>query len=231
MKKLATLFAVLALVGLANAANFGSVGYSDDTIIEGDQSDQCTGFLIYNHDFSFENGYCWQLQGTAPPYYGAWGEGFDVGDANIECGVYWLTQIGYYMGQPMDAYVWSGGVAGPPNGVLCVVPGIVGLNIGFWPTCTMNEVEIGCCVRSDFTVGYWADFADEVCGWYVCADENGFAGFPWTNIAPGIGYPTGWQHPRVAFPAAVSLGLGATFTDTPTPAQSQTWGAIKALFE
>jgi len=131
----------------------------------------------------------------------------------------------------MDAYVWEGGVTGPPAGVLCVVPGVTGLNIGYWPSCTVSEVEIGCCVTGEFTVGYWADFSNEVCAWFVCADENGLGGNPWTNIAPGTGYPTGWQHPSVVWGGCVCLCIGATITDDPSPAESQTWGSIKALFE
>lgn len=231
MKKFATMLAVLALVGVASADSYSSLGYSEDTVIQGEMGDQCVGIPIYNHDMSFENGYCWQLQGCAPPYYGAYGESYDVGAVNVECGLYWLSQIGYYVGQPLDAYVWEGGVYGAPSGVLCVVPGNTGLVIPYWASCGLNEIEIGCCVDRDFTVGYWADFSPDICGWYVCADENGFSGYPWTCIAPGIGYPTGWQHVSVIFPGCVSLGIGLTMTDDPSPAESQTWGSIKALFE
>jgi hypothetical protein len=35
----------------------------------------------------------------------------------------------------------------------------------------------------------------------------------------------------VIWGAGMSLGLGATITDPPSPAESQTWGSIKALFE
>jgi hypothetical protein len=231
MKKFATLLAVLALVGAAGAADYSELGYSEDTIVISDQSDQCSGVMIYNHDFSFENGYCWQYGGIVPPYYGCFAEGFDVGAVNVECGLYWLSQIGYYMGQPLDAYVWAGGVTGPPGDVLCVTPGVTGLNIGYWPSCTMNEVEIGCCVPGEFTTGYWADFSAMVCQWYCCADLNGFGGFPWTCIAPGIGYPTGWQDPTLIWGTTQSMAIGATVTDDPSPAESQTWGSIKSLFE
>jgi hypothetical protein len=231
MKKFATLLAVLAMVGMASADNYGVLGYSEDTVMQSDMGDQCTGIPIYNHDYSCENGYCWQFGGIVPPYYGCWAEAYDVGPTNVECGLYWLTQIGYYMGRPMDCYVWDGGVYGPPSGVLCVVPGITGLNIGFWPDCTLNEVEINCCVTADFTIGYWADFSNEVCQWYCCADENGFGGYPWTCYAPGIGYPTGWGPPNYAFPSCISMCIGATINDDPSPAEAQTWGSIKALFE
>jgi hypothetical protein len=231
MKKFATLLAVLALVGFANAETYSDLGYSEDTIVVGDPSDQCAGEPIYNHDGSFETGVCWQYGGVMPPYYGAWGEAYDLGMVNVECGLYWLTQTGYYMGQCLDAYVWEGGVNGPPSGVLCLEPCVTGLQIGFWPTITMHEIEIGCCVDGEFTVGYWGDFVDQACGWYVAYDQNGFGGYPWTCFAPGAGYPTGWGDPNLMGYTCQSLGLGLTATDDPSPAESQTWGSIKSLFE
>ena len=230
MKKFATLLAVLALIGTAGASSYRTLGYSEDTVMNSDMGDDCVGVQIYNHDFSCENGYCWQYGGIVPPYYGAFGEAFDVGAVTVECGLYWLSQIGYYTGQPLDAYVWEGGVTGPPSGVLCVVPGVTGLSIPYWPSCGLNEVEIGCCVTGEFTVGYWADFSDEDCAWYCCIDENGFGGYPWTCVAPGIGYPTGWQHVSVVWGAGVSCCIGATITDHPSASDSRTWGSIKDLF-
>ena len=226
------LVVVIALLAAlpADAEDYAELGYSEDTVTQSDMGDQCVGVPIYNHDSSFECAYCWQFAGIVPPYYGAFGEGFDVGAFNVECGLYWFSQIGYYMGQPMDAYVWEGGVSGSPGAVLCVVHGIAGLNIGFWPSCTMSEVEIGCCVAGEFTVGYWADFADEACAWYICGDQNGFGGYPWTNVAPGIGYPTGWQDPTLIWGTTQSFGIGITVTDHPSPAESPTWGQIKAMF-
>ena len=231
MKGLTALFALLALVGMPSADNFTDLGYREDTVIEGEMGDQCVGVPIHNHDMSFENGYCWSYGGTVPPYYGCFGEAYDVGAVNIECGLYWFTQIGYYQNQPLDAYVWAGGVTAAPSGVLCMIPGITGLDIGWWPTCTLIEIEIGCCVVGEFTLGYWGDFQAESCGWFCCADENGPGGYPWTCIAPGIGQPTGWQHVSVVFSGCVSMGLGATITDDPSPPESRTWGSVKALFE
>ncbi|MBM3958041.1 MAG: hypothetical protein FJ313_08330 [Gemmatimonadetes bacterium] len=230
MKKLAVLLGVLTLVGVAGADNYAALGYSEDTVIQSDMGDQCVGVPIYNHDMSFENGYCWQYGGIVPPYYGAFAEGFDLGAVNVECGLFWLTQIGYYYGQTIDVYVWDGGVYGPPTGVLCVVPGVTGLNVGYWPSCTMNDIEIGCCVTGDFSVGAWGNWPGQSCAFYYCADENGFGGFPWTNIAPGIGYPTGWNNVNVVFSGAISMGFGATIDDHPSAPESRTWGAIKGLF-
>jgi hypothetical protein len=232
MKKFATLLAVLALVGVAGADNYASLGYSDDGNVIGDQSDQCVGTFYANHDGSFENGYCWQYGGIMPPYYGAFGESYDIEGMNVECAVYTITQVGNYFGQLMDCYVWDGGVYGPPGDVLCVVPGVGDLNIPFWPDCGENEIMLNCCPPGiDFTVGYWADFADTGCGWFCCMDLDGFGGYPWTNIAPGIGFPTGWNHVSVVWGPTQASGTGIMITDPPSPAESQTWGSIKSLFE
>ena len=222
---------IVSLAGSpADPENYAELGYSEDTVNTGDQSDQCVGVQVYNHDYSFENGYCWQLDGAAPPYYGAFAEAFDVGPAVVECGLYWFTDIGYMPTVIVDVYLWQGGVTTPPGDVLFVRPEVNLGAVGFWPQCTLTEATIECCVDGEFTVGYWADFCWDECLWYVCVDENGSGGNPWTHIAPGLGYPTGWNHPNVVFPDCVSMGIAATITEEPSPARSKTWGEIKALF-
>lgn len=231
MKILTVLFGILCVVAVARAGNYASLGYREDTIIEMGR-DYCSApyGLIYNHDFSFENCYCWQMEGILPPYYGAFGESYATGDLGVECVVLWLTQTGDYQGQPLDVYMWEGGISGPPSRVLCVVPGVTDLAIGYWPTCTMNEIWLW-CGAPEYTLGYWADFSGENCAFYLCADENGFGGYPWTCVAPGMGFPTGWQPANVVWPHCVSLGIGATLNGGGSPVESQTWGTIKALFE
>jgi len=231
---LAALLAAWIVWGSADAAlaaDIGSLGYREDTVIIDDERDECVGTLVYHHDYSFENGYCWGYGGLVPPYYGALAEGFDLGAVTVECGNFWFTGIGYMYPDPTDIYVWDGGVDGPPSGVLCMVPGVIGVNVGYWPDCNENNIEIGCCVSGDFAVGYWQPLWAGVCPFYCCADENGPGGHPWTCIAPGIGYPSGWQNPDVVWPDCVSLGIGATIIEGPSPAESRTWGAVKALFD
>ena len=57
---LGALLAGVLWIELPSAESCGSVGYSEDTVIQGDVR-ECVGALIYNHDNSFENGYCWQV--------------------------------------------------------------------------------------------------------------------------------------------------------------------------
>ncbi len=231
MKKFATLLAILAIAAGANAADFGSTGYSKETAIVGSGSDECTETLYYNHDGTFENGYCWQMGGVIPgTTYGAFGEGFDLGAGNVECAAIWTTQTGNWFGQPLDVYIWDGGVSGMPGDVLNVVSGAQLTNVPFWPTIGQSDIEVGYNVSGEFTVGYWADFSTDVCGWYIGSDEDGFGGFPWTNVAPGIGFPTGWQSPAVVWGVCQSLGFGVYFGEGGTPVEAATWGQIKDLF-
>ena len=67
-------------------------------------------------------------------------------------------------------------------------------------------------------------------GYIVAADLDGAGGHPWTYIAPGIGYPTGWNDPSIIWGTTQSLGLGGVFSGC-SPAESRSWGSMKALFQ
>ncbi len=186
----------------------------------------CTGALAHNHDGSFEHAYYWGL--TKPPHYGAWGESYHLGAGTVECGVFWFTTLGYWVAEPIDLFVWDGGTHGPPTNLLWMMTEVVVPNYPLWPAIGSNEFEIGLRVERDFTVGYWSPSGHG--DLHIAADENGSGGQPWTCIPPGLGYPSHWQHPGVVHPDCVSLGIGVTFTDEPTPAESETWGLIKSVF-
>jgi hypothetical protein len=107
-------------------------------------------------------------------------------------------------------------------------------NIPAWPVVGQSNLEAAPRggVNRPFTVGCWADFAWMECPWCIASDEDGFGGHPWTNVAPGIGYPTGWQNPGVLWGPCQSLGFGVFFdAGGPSPAPSTTWGEIKGLFQ
>ena len=64
-------------------------------------------------------------------------------------------------------------------------------------------------------------------------DTDGPEGHPWTYIQDGIGFPSGWQHPDVAFGSGFvhSMGIGVHFTPAPpVPVASTSWGRVKHLF-
>jgi hypothetical protein len=239
MRKIAVVLAALVLSAVAaQATNPASLGYSDNvTVINTSGSDACSaGTLFINHDGSFENGYAWRYGGTVAPYYGAFGEGYSLGAGGVCCGAFWLSTLpGMYFGQSSDLYVWAGGAgSGNPGAVLGTVPGIVFASVPNWPTMAQNDVEMGgIAVTGEFTVGYWGNWPGLANGYFIGADQDGFGGYPWTNIAPGIGYPTGWNDPSIVWGPTQSLGIGVYFGDCGpwSPADPQTWGSIKALFE
>ena len=99
----------------------------------------------------------------------------------------------------------------------------------YWPTCGQNDVEMAACVDGEFAIGCWADFSDESCQYFVGRDLDGPPGWPWTKVAPGIGFPTGWQHPNIFWDHTQSLTIGAYFAEGGTPIESMSWGRIRAL--
>jgi hypothetical protein len=217
----------------AGASNAVSLGYSDETTIVEPGTDACaSGTLIYNHDGSFENGYAWQYGGEAEPYYGAFGEGYDLGAGTIACGSFWVSTLpgwGWYVS---DCYVWEGGTSASPGAVLGVVTGTVFENVPNWPTVGRNDVDMNISVDGPFTIGYWGDWPGSLCDYFCAADENGPRGHPWTCIAPGMGYPSGWQDPAIVggyWGPTKSMGCGVYFEQA-TPVEGESWGEVKALF-
>ena len=101
----------------------------------------------------------------------------------------------------------------------------------FLSTLAQNDFEVDLDVSGEFTVGYRADFSLTLCGWFIGMDQDGFGGYPWTNIAPGSGYPTGWQTPALVWGTVQSLGFGVYFGTGCSPVEEATWGEVKALFD
>jgi len=240
MKRLSLLFVLLGVMALAGgsmAANTVAVGPGNGVVINNPNPDNiCPGSTFKtNDDGSYENGYAWAYAGVVQPYYGAWAEGFTM-DAGMEgvCGMrFGLTQVGSQDAWHMDIYVWDA-AGGNPNNVVCVTLNVLPGTIGMWPTITQHDFEALCCLTGDYFIGWWPYWVGTGNGWYVASDENGFGGgLPRTNIAPGIGYPTGWNHPNVVstFAGCQDLGIG-TYEITPcgVPVRENTWGAIKALY-
>jgi hypothetical protein len=232
MARLAILLGVQLLVVMpAVASNAVSLGYSEETTIVGPERECSGGTLVHNHDGSFETGYTWQYGGCQYPYYGAFGEGYDLGAGTIECGAYWVSTVpGFCDGYPADCYVWEGGIGSTPGQVLAVVTGVLFTNMPMWPTVGQNDVDMNVPFAGGFTVGYWGVWPGSNWCFGCAADVDGPPGHPWTCIAPGIGYPSGWQDPSIVWGPTSSMGCGVYFESNPTPAESETWGAVKALY-
>jgi hypothetical protein len=187
--------------------------------------------LLCNHDGTFEiNGCAWVDGGVARPYYGAFAEGF-VG-TGVVCGMQFdfTTLPGYQTGQTMDAYVWDSDGTNPTT-VLGVTTGIDPGPVAIWYDVSVHDVDVNdVAVDGPFFVGFWGDWpgADQP-GWWVAADFDS-PGLPRTNVAPGLGYPTGWQSADMFDGRIRSLGICAYLGQPGVPAQESTWGRIKSLY-
>lgn len=182
---------------------------------------------------TYENGYAWRSGGVVAPYYGAFAECYPGGTLTDVCSVICdFTQIGAYQGQTCDVYVWSS-ADGCPGNVLCSRPNLVPGEIAYWPAISRHVFSLeGCCVDEDVWVGFWGNWPGAGNAWFIAADIDGTAGCPYTNISPGIGFPTGWQNVSVAWGPTTSLGIGCEIDHCyTTPVRTSTWGAIKSLFQ
>jgi len=234
MKKMSALLAIAAIVSVsaANAAEYGKVyngtePVDTNLIINSEDGTGC-GTLNLNADGSYENGFCWQYGGLVAPYYGAFAECYSA-NGNVCSVVLDLTQIGLHAGQTADVYVWEDG-GGAPGNVLGVVTGYLPSGIAFWPSLSRHVADVSVAVAGNFWAGYWGNWPNGACAWYVGADLDGFGGCPYTNIAPGIGYPTGWQNASIVWGPTQALGIGVELGDGPVPTENTTWGAIKNLY-
>lgn len=229
----AALCSLILMTGVVCASEepLGTTGSSESTIINGPPSTDGDCEVFCHHDDSLEGGFCWQFGGAAPPDYGAWAECYEGAVWIREIHLY-FTQTGYYTGQTMDVYIWEDDGTGLPGAVAGAQLGVSPGPIDFWPTITRVELDFSLEAPESHWIGFWGNWPDEVCAWYIMADQDGFPGCPATKIAPGIGYPTGWNDPNIipAFYPITSMGICKCATEEPTPTAKATWGRIKSMY-
>lgn len=212
------------------ALNLDAVGPGNGIVVPSDRENPCPGSeLFMNADGSYETGYAWQYGGVVPPDYGAFAEGYSA--MGTVCGIsYKFTTIGWNYGT-MDCYIWDSDGENPLN-VLALVPGINPGGVGQWPNVTTHDVGVpDTAVDGEGFVGYWGNWPGSIPQWFVAADLDGPGGMPRTKIAPGIGYPTGWQNPSIVWDETVqALGMGGYVLPAPNPVEPTTWGRMKLLY-
>ena len=244
MKSIALLAAfALSALFVVNAAAFQpparSVGPGIGNLQNPGTESPCgNGNMVFNADGSYENGYAWDgYGGIALPYYGAWAECFQ-GNVSV-CGVIFdFTQVGYQHGQTMDVYLWSDN-GGVPGLVLSVTTGVDPGTIAEWPNISRHFVSLDNPVvpLGAFWAGFWGDWFYSPPAWFIAADLNGPGpGCPFTDVAPGVGYPTGWINSSVIFGYTHALGIGVEVhqlnpLDVPSHpgGEDVSWGKIKEL--
>lgn len=189
------------------------------------------GALFHNADGTYEAGYGWAYGGVVPPNFGAFAEVYEVANQRV-CAVHFdFTQVGNDTGQTLDVYVWEDAL-GQPAAILGIVVGVDPGPIEFWPRTSHHIVPVTSdCSSNGAWVGYWGNWPGDTAGWYVAADLDGFGGCPATLIAPGIGYPTGWNNVSIIWGPTRALGISAEFVDCGTvPVVESSWGKVKSLF-
>ncbi|MFN8548190.1 MAG: hypothetical protein U0527_09585 [Candidatus Eisenbacteria bacterium] len=227
----ALLLSILAAPTLA--ADFSRV-YNGDELIHGtlnSAADGGCGTLLFNSDGSYENGYAWKYHGIVPPDYGSFAECFTV-DYSVVCSaVFDFTQVGFQGDATMDVFLWDD-AGGVPGNVICTLFGVQPGTIAIWPNLSRHTIPIVCeCFDGAFWVGYWANWPGGFAHWYVGADLDGPGGCPLTNVAPGIGFPTGWTNVSQIWGPTQALGIGCETVDcSPVPVRESSFGEVKRLY-
>ncbi|MCC7143280.1 MAG: hypothetical protein IT349_14370 [Candidatus Eisenbacteria bacterium] len=201
-----------------------------EAILTGVRGDGC-GTLLFTADGTYENGIAWSYGGIRSPFYGAFAECY-TGAAEVCTAVFDFTQIGLQFDTRMDVYLWDD-AGGCPGNVLCLMAGVDPGPIAFWPTVSRHEIELaGCCVPETWWIGYWRDEIGGAAGWFSAIDVDGAAsGCAKTCIAPGIGYPAGWQDASIVWGPMSAIGIGARVRPCdPVAVEQKSWGGVKALY-
>lgn len=196
-----------------------------------------------NCDGTFENAYCWYCWVHEDPFYSAFAEGFH-GPAEVRGMRVYVTQAGCWQGEGQDIFVWGSGIEGP-GCVLAMIPNVPLLNVPHWPDVGANDCEIEASVGPRFYVGANGVWPYDLClcPWYNAVDEDGPGGNPWTCIHPdcpnwdGEGWTQMWEYPGMEAVRSVGIGVYVEgtasvdeFPEDRQPAESATWGRVKALF-
>lgn len=209
-----------------NAVRFPS---SAAIIEKGTGGDSC-GELLMNADGSYESAYAWAYGGIAPPAFGSFAECYQ-GEAAICAIVIDATAGLFQSGNTSSLLVWDD-AGGEPGNVLVNIVKLLPVG-AYWPSVERFRVELPepCCVSDRWWVGQRGDWPEQAAEYFIGADIDGPGGCPRTNIAPGLGFPTGWQNVSVVFGETAAMGLGAEIVPcAPVAARTRTWGAIKELY-
>jgi hypothetical protein len=201
------------------------------------------GSVVMNFD-EVSDGIAWQYGGVEPPYYGAMANYFP--GVNRVSGIrLYMTRNGAmaYTALPLDIYVWATDASGCPTAVMGVTSGVTFAMPAAWPEVSCVDVAINqVSVNGRCAVGYWPPWPGGAAQWYIAADDCD-SGTGLTNVAPGIGYPSGWQGVSV-MPWCVPTGTGTpcggrdgcigigmwTPDSSGVAVETSSWGSIKNLF-
>ncbi len=200
-------------------------------VLVADDERDCGTLMMHNEGEYYDGAYAWAYDGVVPPYYGAFAECY-TGAFEVCSIVLDVTQIGGFDGQLLDAYIWTDG-GDVPGVVAYLEPGVEIDPPAMWPSMSRHVVPLttSTCTGETWWVGYWGNWPGEYFGFAVGASyHTPLPGRPRTCVAPGLGYPEGWQDVAYFWGGTEALGIGAEVNEPPTPPNSATWAQIKGLF-
>ncbi len=188
--------------------------------------------LLLTADGTWENGWAWFGYESPAPDFGAFAECYS-GEYEVLAVQLSVTGNGFQDPPYADVFVWDDDGNGLPGQVRCIAPNAF-LPPPLYPDWSTFEVPVGpgCCVSGTWWVGFRGVWGGSNLGFYIAADQNGpNRGCSLTNIAPGLGYPEGWQDVAVRWEPTQALGIGAIVGPcAPVAVAGRTWGAVKALY-
>jgi len=170
----------------------------------------CPGSTLhFNANGTYEGAVTWQNSGVAPPHYGAFAECYTLPENSAVCAaVFDLTRTSGMSGGTMDVYVWAD-AGGAPGTVLSLTPAISPGEVAVWPSVSRHSIDIADVPHAGTVwIGYWSNWPGQTASWYVGADDNGPGTCTKTNIAPGIGFPSGWQDCGIVWNGLRAVGIG-----------------------
>ncbi|MBK8233318.1 MAG: hypothetical protein IPK72_22785 [Candidatus Eisenbacteria bacterium] len=192
----------------------------------------CEGSTITNADGTFEWVAWWAYGGVQPPDLGAFAERFDTGGQMCQIGLQFTGFGAFELGGPLDIYVWAD-QEGTPGTVLYLKTNVFVGYVPVWPTIRehFEDVTEILCVDGAYWVGYWGNWPDSTVGLYLAVDLTGEPGHAMTKVAPGQGFPEGWQPVNDVFGPTHALGISIKLADcSPVPVESMSWGKVKSLY-
>jgi hypothetical protein len=164
-------------------------------------------------DGTWEDAYGWQFESVLPPVYGAFAERFILEREMV--GAYFRFTT---MGEPgegvMDAFVWADD-GGRPGPVLALRTGVAVSGVPAYPEVRGTEI-LGLHAPAGLScwLGYWGAWPGQPAGWRLAVDRDGpGGGLPSTNVAPGQGWPEGWQPMAEIFGPTAAVGIAVLYDD------------------
>lgn len=163
-------------------------------------------------DGTWEDAYSWDSESVIPPDFGAFAQAFSS-ELTITGLRMFLTTEAPHAGQVMDLIIWNDD-NGAPGPIACIIPGVDPGPVALWPEVSEHFFHFTCTDHTPvFWAGFWGAWPEGPAGWKIAADLDGpGGGNPMTRVAPGLGFPEGWQPVSEVFSPTAALGISVQYS-------------------